>query len=233
MPGAGKPKARDAGVAIARTGLRFEAPCRLVCNDLQDLIRRRLRRNSQALHGEPLLGRTFAGARSEPDLEMPICPQQFRPADFGKPARHLVHGRPNQRRQVTRVLRAMSGGRREAKRPGQKLRCTAQRNVERAAERKQFAPDSEQECPGGQRLHQLRGNVACVSEARSRHSRLSPVEEQYGSAVAGERIGDGRTDYAGPHHCYGVIAYHRSSVYDLRSTNGIRSAHRCSIWQPL
>ena len=98
--------------------------------------------------------------------------------------------------------------RREAQRPGQELRRTAQRNVERAAESKQFAPESEQEAPGGQRLYQLRGDVPGVSEAGSRHPRLGPVEEQYGSAFAGERIGDGRADYARTHHCHGVIAYH-------------------------
>ena len=47
-----------------------------------------------------------------------------------------------------------------------------------------------------------------VSEAGSRHPRLGPVEEQYVSAFAGERIGDGRTDHARAHHCHGVIAYH-------------------------
>jgi hypothetical protein len=147
MRGAGKPQARDARILGAQTGPRLEACCRFVCDDLQDLVRHRLRRNSQALHGEPLLGRPLVGARSEPDLKMPICPQQLGSADFGKPARHLAHGRLNQRRQLTRVLCAMPSGCREAPRPGQKLRRPAQRNVERAAESKQFAPESEQEAP--------------------------------------------------------------------------------------
>ncbi len=102
----------------------------------------------------------------------------------------------------------MPSRRREAQRPGQKLRRPAKRNVEHAAEGKQLAPESEQEGPGGQRLYQLRGDVAGVSEAGSRHPRLGPVEEQYVSAFAGERIGDGRADHARTHHCHGVIAYH-------------------------
>jgi hypothetical protein len=80
---------------------------------------------------------------------MPIRPQQLRPADFSKPARHIAHGRLNKGRQLTRVLRAMLSCRREAQRPGQELRRTAQRNVERAAEGKQLTPESEQETPGG------------------------------------------------------------------------------------
>ena len=99
--------------------------------------------------------------------------------------------------------------------PGSQM---GQRNFERAAESKQFAPESEQEVPGGQRLYQLRGDVPGVSEAGSRHPRVGAVEEQYGSAFAGERIGDGRADHARTHHCHGVIAYHLSNVYVLHPT---------------
>ena len=202
MRGAGKPQARD-----------LRIPCRLSGNDLQDLVRRALSRNSQALHGEPLFGRPLVGARSEPHLKVPIRPQQLRPADFGEPARHVAHGRLNQRRQSTRVLRAMPSRRREAQRPGQELRRPAQRNVERAAEGKQLAPETEQQAPGGQRLYQLRGDVPGVAEARSRHPGLRPVQQQYGSTFASERIGDGRADHARTHHCHGVVAHHPQIVY--------------------
>src|SRR6478672_5500655 len=216
MRGAGKPQARDARILGAATDPRLEVPCGLACDDVQDLVRRRLRWNSQTLHGEPLLGRPLVGARSEPDFKMPVCSQQLRSADFGKPARHVTRGRLNKRRQLTRVLRSMPSGRREAPCPGQKLRRPAQRNFERAAESKQLAPESEQEVPGGQRLYQLRGDVPGVSEAGSRHPRLGAVEEQYGSAFAGERIGDGRADHARTHHCHGVGV---PSVERIRSTS--------------
>ena len=130
MRGAGKPQTCGARSLLAQIIPRLSAAWRSAGNDLQDLARRALRRNSQALHGELLLGRPLAGARSEPDLKMPIRPQQFRSADFGKPARHLPHGRLNEWRQVTRAVRAMAGCRREAQRPGHELRRTAQRNVE-------------------------------------------------------------------------------------------------------
>ena len=56
-----------------------------------------------------------------------------------------------------------------------------------------------------------------VSEARSRHPRLGSVEEQDGSAFAGERIGDGRADCASTHHCHGVIAYHLEIVIPVQA----------------
>jgi hypothetical protein len=60
------------------------------------------------------------------------------------------------------------------------------------------------------------------SEARSRHPRLGPVKEQYASAFAGERVGDGRADYACAHHCHSVVAYHPKIVL-LRPVNRLRA----------
>src|SRR5262249_61230404 len=190
MRGAEKPQPRHTRIAGAHSGSRLEAPCRLVCNELQNLARDRLCWDSQALHRARLFGRPRVGAGSEPDLNMTVFSEQLRSTDFGKPARHLIHGRFNKGRQVMRVVRAMSCSRREAPRPWQKHRDPAQWNIERAAENRQFAPESEKEVRGGKRLYQLSGDVPGVSETDSRHPRPGTVEAPDGSDFArGRRYG--------------------------------------------
>ena len=62
------------------------------------------------------------------------------------------------------------------------------RDVQHAAEREELAPESEQQGGRGQRLDELRGDVAGVAETRAAVAGQRPVDEHHFAALPRERI---------------------------------------------
>jgi hypothetical protein len=158
-----------------------------------------------------------SGSTAKSDLVVPMPAQEVGPPDFLEPALPSSGGGKHQRRQLPGVFGAAKCRGREAPNPGQHAQCLPRRQIERPAEAKKFAPKSEQQAGGGQRLHQLGGDVAHVAEACPRDSRFGTIEQQDLMSLARQGKRRCRADDPRADHRDRVLPAHGHTVYDLRS----------------
>ncbi len=118
---------------------------RCLSRGFDEFGRRRLRRHLEFLHGERLRTCAPRDIAIEPHFVVAVLADEVRAPNLAQHLDQCRHGRPHERGEVARVLGAPECRAREAPRPGKKFQQATRRNVEHAAERKQLAPEPEQQ----------------------------------------------------------------------------------------
>ena len=120
----------------------------------------------------------------QPHFVVTVLADQIRPARSRAAVRSAPERRAARRARDARVFAARRKAAR-AKRAAQGAKCSEppRRDVEHAAERKQLAPESEQQCGRGQRFDQFGGDMPGIAETRAGFARRRAIDEQYVPAL--------------------------------------------------